>query len=62
LSPANFTLDRDDYFCRTSIAPEDSMVPNVNLDSYWMIYGLIAAQMSRDEGDIRQFFPQGSQS
>ena len=58
----HFTLDRDDYFCRTSIAPEDSMVPNVNLDSYWMIYGLIAAQMSRDEGDIRQFFPQGGQS
>ena len=58
----HFTLDRDDYFCRTSIAPEDSMVPNVNLDSYWMIYGLIAAQISRDEGDIRQFFPQGSQS
>lgn len=57
----HFSLDRDGYFCRTSIAPEESIVPNVNLESYWMIYGLIAAQMSRDEGDIRLFFPQGRQ-
>lgn len=57
----HFTLDRDGYFCSTQIHPEDSLVPAVNLETYWMMYGYLALQIEDSEGDIRQFFPNGRQ-
>lgn len=56
----HFTLDRDGYFCQTSIKPEESVVPNVDLSAYWMAYGLLSASQKGVMGDIREFFPGGA--
>lgn len=53
----HFTLDADEFFCRTTIAPSESIVPNVDLRIFWLGYGLLSAHAGSGMGDIRQFFP-----
>jgi len=52
----NHSLGPDPSMCSTSIAPEDSCVPRMNLIGFWVQY--IAAMKHKGWSDIRRFFPQ----
>lgn len=45
------------FFCDTSIPPEHSYVPNINLSSFSMVYAIISMQRQEVIADIRDFFP-----
>lgn len=55
----HFTLDKDAYFCQTTLEPDQSSVPNVDLTLFWHAYAMLSIQLDTRFGDIRQFFPSG---
>lgn len=50
----HFNIGDSPFFCSTDIAPEDSIVPNLDLTMFWI--GLAAVTEGAVHGDIRDFF------
>lgn len=50
----HFNIGDSPFFCSTNIAPEDSIVPNMDLTMFWI--GLAAVTEGTVHGDIRDFF------
>jgi len=50
----HFNIGDSPFFCSTDIAPEDSIVPNLDLTIFWI--GLAVVTDGAVHGDIRDFF------
>lgn len=51
----HFNISESPFFCDTQNLPEESAVPNVDLNVFWMGYATLFLKMPL--GDIRDFFP-----
>lgn len=54
----HFNIGHSSFFCSTEIPPEASVIPNLEIQSFWM--GLMFALSEPRYADIRDFFPTGS--
>jgi len=50
----HFNIGADSFFCDTRISPEKSVVPNINLERYWIAHAMIFNKECH--ADIRDFF------